>query len=159
MKKAIAVIAVIAVVCVAGSAFAQTRKTTQPQQFPQRQGFEPCFCGRDDGRDFGGHRGHGFAPDMPKEIREKAVELAKLHVDLEEALTSRPVNKAKALDVHAKIQRLEAEIEAWRFAQRLDQMENQKIQRELNKRIAPKPLPKPAPKAEVKVEAEPTPAE
>ena len=64
-----------------------------------------------------------FTPDMPKEIREKAAELAKLRIDLEEAMTSRPINKEKALDVHAKIQKAKQEIETWRFTRRLERIE------------------------------------
>ena len=80
---------------------------------------------------------------MPPEIREKAAELAKLRVDLEEALTSKPVNKAKALDVHAKMQKLENEIDTWRFEQKLEHMEDFRKQMELNKKIPPaKPMPK-----------------
>ena len=64
-----------------------------------------------------------FTPDMPKEIREKSAELAKLRIDLEEAMTSRPINKEKALDVHAKIQKAKQEIETWRFTRRLERIE------------------------------------
>ena len=64
-----------------------------------------------------------FTPDMPKEIREKSAELAKLRIDLEEAMTSRPINKEKALDVHAKMQKVKQEIETWRFTQRLERIE------------------------------------
>ena len=64
-----------------------------------------------------------FTPDMPKEIREKSAELAKLRIDLEEAMTSRPINKEKALDVHAKMQKVKQEIETWRFTQRLERVE------------------------------------
>ncbi len=64
-----------------------------------------------------------FTPDMPKEIREKAAELAKLRIDLEEAMTSRPINKEKALDVHAKMQKAKQEIETWRFTRRLERIE------------------------------------
>ncbi len=174
MKKVLAVIAVAAVVCVAGSAFAQgqqkPRIDPKQPQFAQRPDFAPCFCSRGDNKDIrrddrpgdsrrDDQRGRpDFAPDMPKEVRAKAVELAKLRIDLEEALTSRPVNKAKALEVHARILDLEKEIEAWKFAQRLDFMEKAKIQRELNKRITrpapklPTPAPVPAPKAEVEAE-------
>ena len=171
MKKVIALVAVIAVVCVAGAAFAQgqqkPRIDPKPQaQFAPRDNFAPCSCGKDGSRpgDFRRDDPHGrpdFTPDMPKEIRAKAVELAKLRIDLEEALTSRPVNKMKALDVNAKILELEKQIEAWRFAQRLDAMEKANIQRELNKRMTrpapklPTPAPKmpaPAPKAEPEAE-------
>ena len=81
--------------------------------------FERCGF---DGRGFRGN----FTPDMPKEIREKAVELAKLRVDLEEAMTSNPINKAKALETFKKIQLIENEIDTWKFEKRLDFMEKMK---------------------------------
>ncbi len=150
MKKVLAVVLVVCVVCAAGSAFAQNR-----QQRNGRDNFEPCNCerGQFEGRRGGfepGMRGGFeerrmmFAPDMPKEIREKAVELAKLHIDLEEALSSRPVNKEKALEVHAKMQKLEQEIEAWKFAQRLERIEAAGANPEHNRRAHPMPnAPKP----------------
>ena len=64
-----------------------------------------------------------FTPDMPQEIRDKAAELAKLRIDLEEAMTSRPVNKEKALEVHAEMQKVKQEIETWRFTKRLERIE------------------------------------
>lgn len=104
-------------------------------------------------QDFRGcDRGPRFAPDMPKEIREKVAELAKLKIDLEEALTSKPINKAKALEVHAKMQQVKNEIDAWRFAKRLEFMEKAREQHELNRKNKPVP---PAPKPEDKPEVEP----
>ena len=89
----------------------------------------------------GGFRGRmNFFPDMPKEIREKAVELAKLRIDLEEAMSSDPINKAKALDTHAKMQKLEQEIEAWRFAQKLERIEEFKKHAKLNREVPPAPV-------------------
>ena len=84
-----------------------------------------------------------FTPDMPKEIREKAAELAKLRVDLEEAMSSEPINKAKALDTYAKMQKLEQEIKAWRFAQKLERIEEFKKHRELKKKVPPAPMQQP----------------
>ena len=103
-----------------------------------------CRCGfngqEERGRMFGfGHKGPMFTPDMPKEIREKATDLAKLKIDLEEAMSDNPLNKAKAIEVHAKIQKLEAEIEAWRFEKALDMIEEVRKQHELNKTIPPAP--------------------
>lgn len=135
MKKVLAVVAVVCVMCVAGTALAQNDgKRHQPagnerrmpprmeQQIPGRDA--PNMPGREAhcGHRFG-HERPTFTPDMPKEIREKAAELAKLRVDLEEAMTSRPLNKQKALDVHAKIQALKQEIETWRFTKRLERIE------------------------------------
>ena len=100
----------------------------------------------------GCERGPRFAPDMPKEIREKVAELEKLKIDLEEALTSNPINKAKALEVHAKMQKIENEIDAWRFAQKLERIEEMRIQRELNKNVKPQA---PAPQPEIEPEKAP----
>lgn len=82
-----------------------------------------------------------FTPDMPEEIRAKAVEAAKLRIDLEAALSTRPVDKAKALEIFAKVQQAENEIEAWKFSKRIDMMEAFRTQRELNRKKfdAPKP--------------------
>ena len=166
MKKVIAVVAVVCVMFAAGSALAQPKeRRNQPQNVqqmnrPQRNApdfqergprfqnvsddfrgprgdFRPGFDGRHCGFEGRGHRGPTFTPDMPKEIREKATELAKLRVDLEEAMTSRPLNKEKALDVHAKMQKVEQEIDAWRFAKRLERIEEIQKQRELNRTVPP----------------------
>ena len=120
--------------------------------------FEACEGGQNFGRPCrNGRRGMmNFTPDMPKEIREKAVELAKLRVDLEEAMTSRPINKAKALDTHAKMQKIKQEIDAWRFAQKLERIEEFEKHRELNKKVPPAPM---QPKPEVKEEAKDAQAE
>ncbi|MBQ3347506.1 MAG: hypothetical protein IJQ15_05125 [Synergistaceae bacterium] len=166
MKKVIAVVAVVCVMFAAGSALAQPKdRRNQPQNVqqmnrPQRNApdfqergprfqnvsddfrgprgdFKPGFGGRHCGFEGRGHRGPTFTPDMPKEIREKATELAKLRIDLEEAMTSRPLNKEKALEVHAKMQKVEQEVEAWRFAQRLERIEEMQKQRELNRTVPP----------------------
>ena len=164
MKKTLAVLLAVCVVFGAGSAFAQPRNS---QDFENRRysnlpmdfhGQPGQFCEPySNGNNFGGYgprHGYGrygfgchgfnggmnFYPDMPKEIREKAVELAKLRVDLEEAMSSRPVNKAKALETYAKMQKLEQEINTWRFAQRLERIEDFNKQRELNKKVPPAPM-------------------
>ena len=121
---------------------------------PNQPGHEGRRCGFD-----GGHRGPLFTPDMPNEIREKAAELAKLRVDLEEAMTSRPLNKEKALEVHAKMQKVRQEIATWRFTQRLERIEAMQKQRELNRNVPPArpgmPAPeKPAPEAPVPEQAQ-----
>lgn len=158
MKKVLAVLLTVCVVFVAGAAFAQQgRNNNSTQEFrgPQfnRQNFngqrgnfqnspanfEGCSP------DFGPRNGNGrmggmnFTPDMPKEIREKAADLAKLRIDLEEALSSRPVNKAKALDVHSKMQKIQNEIDTWRFQKRLERIEEFQEKRELNKKAQDAP--------------------
>lgn len=120
MRKVLAVIAVLCVVFAAGTALAA--QTNGRPQLPPRmeRPHMPPTC-----HETRAHRlGHRtFTPDMPSEIREKAAELAKLKIDLEEAMTSRPLNKEKALDVHAKIQKVKQEIETWRFTKRLERIE------------------------------------
>ncbi|MBR0252939.1 MAG: hypothetical protein IJQ57_06280 [Synergistaceae bacterium] len=132
MKKLLAVVLTVCVIFGAGAAFAQGRgygrnfdgqrdiQNMNRSDFDGRgRNFERCGF---DGRGFRGN----FTPDMPKEIREKAVELAKLRVDLEEAMTSNPINKAKALETFKKIQLIENEIDTWKFEKRLDFMEKMK---------------------------------
>ena len=148
MKKVLAVISVVCVMCAASSAIASPSKNDrhrpmQPQVpgIEQRQDFrgpEGRFDGRP-GSQFEARRAKGprFTPDMPQEIREKVAELAKLRVDLEEAMTSKPLNKAKALEVHAKILTVKNEIEAWRFAKKLERIEAMRKQHELNKNEVP----------------------
>ena len=121
---------------------------------PNQPGHEGMRCGFK-----GGHREHIFTPDMPKEIRAKAVELAKLRIDLEEAMTSRPLNKEKALEVHAKMQTVKQEISTWRFTQKLERIEAMQKQHELNRNVPPArpgmPAPeKPAPEAPAPEEAQ-----
>lgn len=112
MKKVLAVLMAVCVMTAAGTALAN-QKANDNRQPPMPMRMEQH------------HRpqGHTFTPDMPKEIREKAAELAKLRVDLEEALTSRPVNKDKALEVHAKMQTLKNEIDNWKFSKKLERIE------------------------------------
>ena len=132
----------------------------QPGQQGQPGQFRPCDCGRFEergprGPEFEGRgpRGMMFAPDMPEEIKAKAVEAAKLHVDLEAALSAKPIDKAKALEVFTQIQKAEQEIEAWKFAKRIERIEAFRTQQELNRKAAaakdaPKPeTPAPAPEA------------
>lgn len=170
MKKFLALTVTAFVIFASAAAFAQPRnaqsqaqvnrpRLSQSQAGPKN--FQSCNPGDGefDGRFKrpGAHPGYGycgggrrhmnFTPDMPSEIREKAAELAKLRIDLEEAMSSKPVNKAKALDTFAKIQKVEQEIDAWRFAQKLERIEEFRKHRELNKKIPPaRPTPvKPEP--------------
>ena len=164
MKKVLAVISVVCVMCIAGTALAQNgnvrreHRNQQMMNHPEisrdvrgfegrgpagmrmpgsegrRDDFRPDFCGKRMPRGFEGH-GPIFLPDMPKEIREKAVEVAKLRVDLEEALTSRPLNKEKALEAFHMIQKAEQEIEAWKFTKKLERIEEmQKVREEMEKK-------------------------
>ena len=134
MKKVLALLLVVCVVCAAGAAFAQSRMPRK--HFAGQDNFNPEFVPGDmpgPGGFEGRHHGHRpprpegrrmrFAPDMSQEIRAKVAELAKLKIDLEEALTSRPVNKAKALEVHAKMQTLKNDLDNWRFEKKLEFIE------------------------------------
>ena len=76
------------------------------------------------------HRRGRFSPDMPQEIRAKAVLAAKLRIDLEDVLSQKPLNREKALELNGKISKLKQEIRAWRFEQKLDRIE------EFNKKLA-----------------------
>lgn len=131
------------------------------RQAPKFPG-DPNFAGRDPagmnaapfeerGREFcgmGRGRGHGrldFAPDMPEEIRAKAVEAAKLRIDLEAVFSAKTLDKAKAMEIFSKIQQAENEVRTWRFSKRLERMEAFRTQRELNRNVPPAP---PAPKPE-----------
>ena len=179
MKKVLAVVAVVCVVFAAGAALAQPRANQEGRRVPpqlmkefdgekghlDQRSPEQRFNRPDrpePGRDgenmpcrFGGRRGGRmmFMPDMPEEIRAKAVEAAKLRIDLEAALSTRPIDKAKALEIFAKVQQAENEIEAWKFSKRIDMMEAFRTQRELNRKKfdAPKPeAPAPAPEEAAK---------
>ena len=130
MKKVLAVVAVVCVVFAAGAAFAQPRPEgrrmppQRPQHMPehregmQGQGMHGC-----------GHGGEGFGrmmltPDMPKEIRAKTVELAKLRIDLAAVLTEKPIDRDAAIDIFLKMQSVEDDIEAWKFSKKLDMIES-----------------------------------
>lgn len=160
MKKVLAAVLTICVVFSAGAALAQTRR--QPN-FPERPEFfnrPQCPCGKySDGmrwqpspysntrRPGNNHNNRMiFAPDMPQEIREKVVEVAKLRIDLDAALSEKPINKAKATEIHANIQELEKQIEAWKFEKRIEMIEATRTQHDLNRRVKPTP-PAPQPEA------------
>ncbi len=129
MKKVLAVTLAL-VICIAGTALAAQHRAAPQQnasarmnQPMQERMNRPEMPGCDSPRAPKAKRSRTFTPDMPKEIREKAAELAKLRIDLEEAMTSRPLNREKALDVHAKMQKVRQEIATWRFTQRLERIE------------------------------------
>ena len=91
-------------------------------------------CGMGRGR---GHRGMMFAPDMPEEIRAKAVEAAKLRIDLEAVFSAKTLDKAKAMELFGKIQQAENEVRTWRFSERLERIEAFRTQQELNRNVPP----------------------
>ena len=97
----------------------------------QRRGFAPAF-GEQGGRgprDGQFQRRGMFAPDMPQEIRAKVVEAEKLHIDLENVLSQKPLNKDKAVKLNGQISKLRQEVQAWRFEQKLNRIE------EFNKKL------------------------
>ena len=136
-------------------------------QFPDEQNYYGMGRGRnfvsnDMCGGFGGHgrRGQGrgrfggmmFAPDMPENVKAKAVEVAKLRIDLEAALSAKPIDKAKAMEIFAAIQKAEQDVEAWKFGKRIEMIEAFRTQREINRNIPPAPMreteEKPEPPAE-----------
>ena len=60
---------------------------------------------------------------MPQEVRAKAVDAAKLRIDLENVLSQKPLNREKALELNGQISKLRQEIQAWRFEQKLNRIE------------------------------------
>lgn len=131
MKKVLVLVSVICVMCIAGTALAKTNANAKRRRPVQQRIERPVPPKKSPRRS-------RFTPDMPKEIREKTAELEKLKIDLEEAMTSRPLNKEKALDVHGKMQKVRQEIESWRFAKRLERIEaRQNREAEMLKKLPP----------------------
>ncbi len=157
MKKVLAVTLAL-VICIAGAALAEQpgRNARHPaparaEQRMQERMNRPEMPGHDSPRAPRAKRSRTFTPDMPKEIREKSAELAKLKIDLEEAMTSRPLNKEKALEVHAKMQKVKQEIATWRFTRRLERIEARQKQglppAPENEKLSPAENPAPEEKA------------
>lgn len=92
----------------------------------------------------GGMRGWNAA-DMPEDIRSKANELAKLHIDLRDTLSRTPIDRAKATELYGKITQLRQEIGTWAFGQRMNRIEEFRKQQELNRTVPPTAPAKPAP--------------
>ena len=62
------------------------------------------------------------ASEIPQEIREKRAEAKKTAIDLRMELGNNPVDREKALELHAKRRVLMQEISDWRFTQMLDSL-------------------------------------
>ena len=60
------------------------------------------------------------AKEIPQEIREKFAEAQKTAIDLRTELGRTPLNREKALELHAKHHAIMQEICDWHFTQRLD---------------------------------------
>ncbi|MBQ7262728.1 MAG: hypothetical protein IJR14_03295 [Synergistaceae bacterium] len=67
---------------------------------------------------------------MPDEVRAKAVEAGKLMIDLDDVLSRATLDRAKAVEIHGKIADLRREIDAWRFARKLDLIAKARAERE-----------------------------
>ena len=74
-------------------------------------------CGLYGGR---GYDDRANVPEIPQEIRDKLAEARKTAIDLRNELDKDPVNRDKALELHAKHGALMQEVSDWRFQQRLD---------------------------------------
>lgn len=98
-----------------------------------RQGRHPdCIGGMDGMRD-------RYASNMPEDIRAKANELAKLRIDLRDALSRSPIDRAAAIRLHDRAMQLEQEIETWFFGERMNRIEEFRRQQERNRSAAPTP--------------------
>ena len=75
--------------------------------------------------------------NAPEEIRTKMVDLAKLKIDMRDAISRNPVDRTKATELFGKMAVLRQDIAAWRFSRKLDQIEARQKQLELNRKIPP----------------------
>ena len=117
----------------------QTNRTEDPMAgdgcpgFQGGDGWGQCFV-QDCRREFGGRgwmgrmgeMGDGWgwnAADMPEDIRAKANELEKLRIDLRDALSRTPIDRAAATRLHNRAMQLEQEIGMWAFGERMDRIE------------------------------------
>lgn len=138
-KKFLAVSLALCLVLIASAAFAWHRRPMPNQEYHYGYGQEGMMYqitpfDRQHRRDFGYRDSRvRFTPDMPKEIRSMITEAAKLRIDLDEALHSNPMDKAKAFEIHDKIMKLEQDIERWKFVQRVDRIEKFRKLREERK--------------------------
>ena len=98
----------------------------------------PDFDDRHCGNFYGHHehtRGFFITPGMTPEIKAKAVELAKLKIDLEAAFTDKPLDKAKIINIYKAMSAIEQDINIWRFERRLNFIEERARQIELNRTV------------------------
>ena len=80
-----------------------------------------------------------YASNMPEDIRAKANELAKLRIDLRDALSRSPIDRAAATKLHDRAMQLEQEIKTWFFGERMNRIEELRRQQERNRSAAPTP--------------------
>ncbi len=131
-KKVLAILLVLCVVFAASSAIAHPRDQRHHQD---------CECGSEGYND-------RFAPDIPKEIRSKMTEVAKLKIDLDDALHDNPIDKKKAIGIHDKMLKLEQEIDRWMFEKKLGKIEAFRKHHEENRNRRNTPAKPEAPKPE-----------
>ena len=124
MKKSVIAVLVIGIMSVAGTAFAYRGQGSTSQGFVRRGC--PAFENRQAwqasrGADFAHHS--QFFNEMPQEICDREVEADKLHLDLGNVLSKKPLDREKALELRGKIDKLRQDVRAWRFAQKLNRIE------------------------------------
>ena len=113
--------------------------------FQGRDGWGPCFMqdcqpGHFVGKGRMGRMDDGWgwnAPNMPEDIRAKANELAKLRIDMRDALSRSPIDRAAAARLHDREMQLEQEIETWFFEERMNRIEAFREQQERSRSAAP----------------------
>ena len=133
MKKVLLVLLVVALVVVAGAAVA-AKKNREREFWGEACGLETQ--GRRGGGDF--RRGEGLRGNLrnaPDEVRDKVVELEKLRVDMRDALSRTPLDRAKVLEIHARMTEVRQGIATWLLNQRMDRMEQRQKERELNRNV------------------------
>ena len=149
MKKFASLILIL-ILCVTGVAFARglypehehngagnNFQTRRPGE-PQRPEFGRSCCGemrQEMGHDHAPNFKPDFRPDfkhgnlrgrfenMPPEIRSRAIDLAKWEIELEAVLSEHPIDRERALDIHAHILSLRNDIEMIKFSRFLDEKE------------------------------------
>ena len=123
-KKILIAVLLVAVLA-AGTAYAGGRKRQGGhggRMWNAPMGVGMCEnCGARFDSPHGGRRRGGInAPEVPQEIRDKMTEARKIAIDLRAELEKSPVDREKALELHAKHRALMQEISDWRFNRRLD---------------------------------------
>ena len=150
MKKILAVTALVVILSMAGTALAGGRgrggdvsrnkdagdcrcmmwnkEMRNGQRFPQgevrggwnRDGAHGFMMGR---RGWQADKPRVNVPVIPQEIKDKWAEIQKTSIDLRTELGKTPLNREKALELHAKRSSLMQEISNWHFQQRLNLLE------------------------------------
>ena len=133
MKKVLLVLLVVALVAVAGVAVA-AKKNREKEFVGESYGLET----QEQRGDRDSQRGEGIRDRLrnaPDEVRAKVVELEKLRVDMRDALSRTPLDRAKVLEIHGRMTAVRQEIATWLLNQRMDRMEQRQKERELNRNV------------------------